>query len=187
MKGGSNINYYVDENINRKSLKPNTYVEIVVGDTEIVRGKIKEVISKKAPKDGLIKVKLQSGKVGKVIKIITKEEIQLENFKILNLFFHSKSHYTIYNKKDKKYSLMEKEKHNRKITYLMIFSSKELAESTLKRSKCNDENHQVVKLNPNKNLYKNVQHINADFVLIDMKRTIIKSKLKEYESKFLAI
>lgn len=179
--------YYLDTSINRKDLKYNTYVEIVIGDKEIVRGKIEEVISKKVAKDGSIKVKLQNGKIGKVIKIITKDEIELENFKILNMFFHEKSHYTIYNKHENRYTLLEKEKNNRKVTYLMIFSDKDLAEHTLKKSKYNNETHRVIKLNPNKNLSKTIQNIDVDVILIDMKRTILKSKFKEYESKFLSI
>lgn len=160
------------------------YVEILIGDTELKRGKIKSVISKTTPKDGLIRVELVSGDIGKCVKIISKDEIEIENFKFFNLFLHNKYYYSLYNNEQRQYFFLERTyKHNIKARNLMLFSSKERAEETLNKSNHLKNNYNVVRLNPNKKLSDIVKDIPCHLLIIDLSKVITKNKLKELENK----
>lgn len=181
------MKHYIQHDIDRKALKKHTKVEIVIEDKEICKGLIDEVLSKTTPKNGKIRVRLTDGKIGTVTKIITPDEVKLEEFKFLNRFFYSKEIYSLYNKKEKTYQLIQRidKTQNKVYNHILIFSDKELAINTFKNTKYDTKDFCIVKLNRNKRIYENFKNNKIHYVRIDMKKTTSIIKFKKLEDKYL--
>lgn len=158
------------------------YVEIIIGDRELKRGKIKRIISKEKRKDGMVKVELITGEQGRVVKILTRDDFELENFKFFNLFFHSKEHYIIYNSKKRENLVITKERKGLEVKHFIIFSDKKLAESVLQRSHYIKKGYNIRTLN--KNLSSYINKLEADLIILNMERTVLKKKFFELEERF---
>lgn len=178
------IKTYIYQEINKKDLKKGTLVEIIIGDDTVKRGRIHEVISKTTPKDKMYRVELTNGSKGKVIKIISKDEVELENFKFFNILFYSKNVYSLYDCDNQNYITISKKDSN--LTNLLIFTDIEQARKTINKSQDKFGRCKVNKLHPKKRISENFKKINRiDYVIIDNAKKVSFSKFKELEEQFL--
>ena len=177
---------YIFQEIKKDELRVGLLVEVLVGDNEIVRGKIKNIKSKTVPKDKMIKVELRDGTIGKVIKIVTNSDVELENFKFFNILFFEKEIYSIFNTSDRKYQLIKKEvTSDTGLRYLFIFSNKQDAENTCKKINDKLNNCKVTKLNMSKKISENFKYVNnIDYIIINNAKKVSFEKFKQLENEF---
>ena len=178
------IKSYIYQEIDKKDLKKGTLVDIIIGEGTIKRGRIKELKSKTTPKDKMHKVELTNGLIGKVIKIVSKDEVELENFKFFNILFYSKEVYSIYNCEQRNYTTINKK--DSELQHILIFTGKEEASDMINKSKEKFNNCKVNKLHPNKRISENFKKVNKiDYVIINNTKKVSFSKFKELENQFL--
>lgn len=175
---------YIYQEIDKKDLQKGTLVDIAIGEDTIIRGRIKQVKSKTTPKDGMYKVELNNGSIGKVLKIVSNNEVELENFKFFNILFYSKNVYSIYNYEKQNYTTINKKDSN--LEYILIFTNESEALKTLNKSKEKFANCKVNKLHPNKKISENFKKVNkVDYVIINNTKKVSFKKFKELEVEFL--
>lgn len=134
----------------------------------------------------MYKVELTNGSVGKVIKIVSKDEVDLENFKFFNILFYSKEVYSIYNCDLQNYFTINKK--DSELQHILIFTDKEEAYTTINKSKEKFNNCKVNKLHPKKRISENFKKVNKiDYVIINNTKKVSFKKFKELENEFLKI
>lgn len=78
----------------RSNVRTGLMVEIASGE-QLHKGIVVEILSKGGNSDG-IKVKLSTGEVGNVKRLVSKQEVRLESFKFWNLFLNANRIFSIY-------------------------------------------------------------------------------------------
>ena len=173
----------------RSSIKIGMLVDIVKIEDRLsqnhTRGYVMEIISNSNTKKGIL-VKLTTGEVGNVKKILTQEDIKSENFKFWNLFFYSKQIYTIWDKKNKNILVINhKNKYTSKIEKTsMIFDSENIAKDFIKDTIYDNSNYMISRLNMNKRIHENLKKINIDVVRININKRVFFDRFIELENHF---
>ena len=169
---------YVNIDLTKKSnFKPNMLVDINI-DGQIKRGWILEVLSSGNAAEG-IKVKLTNGEVGRVFGVPNKNELERKNFKFYNLLMNSTEIYLIFERKENTLFI-----HNDQ--YIYLFSSKELADISIKNTIFDDKRFclrgfpNVTKflryLDKNEFIYK--------MIIIDKTRQLLKEQFLDLYKRF---
>lgn len=136
-----------------------------------------KIRTKTVPKNKVIKVELTCGTVGKVIKIITKDDLKTENFKYFNKLFYLKDVYSVYDNNNRTYKTILNKKGS---LCVVIFTDKDDCNSFINNkigNKCS-----CAKLNMNKNISENfhkIEHI--DYIIINNEKIVEFKKFKALE------
>lgn len=177
----------------RENIKVGMLVEIVKEEDketqELTRGFIAEIISTKSNKKG-VKVRLTTGEVGRVKKLITVDQLKTENFKFWNIFFYLPKIYSIWDSKERKYLVIDHlNKNTGKIEKTaLLFDSKEEATKFLKSTKYGqDKNFVVNELNRRKRIHENFKTLTIDCFRVNLTKKLTYDKLIELEEKFLSV
>lgn len=162
-------------------------VEIVAEEDKSTQKLTRGYILKIITKDGRAKkitVILTSGKKGIVKRIITKEELKRENFKFYNIFFFDKKIYSIWNKKENKYLVVDHlNKTSGNIEKLaFLFNDNTIAQKVL--SQLNDKDYMLRCINRKKDIVENFKTLDIQFFSINQDRKLSYERLIEWESYF---
>lgn len=177
------------DNTKRDNIVVGLLVDIVEdknkNNQELTRGYIKRIISNKDCKKG-IKVELTNGAVGNIKEVPTRNEIKKETFKFYNEFFYLENLYVIWDKKNKRYYIMNR---TNKLTYeiektLLIFSTVEEASKIIKGTPLESKDYMIRPIRRNKFLYLFFKDYDIDMFSINTKRKVSFEKMKELESYF---
>lgn len=174
---------YIYKEIDKKDLKKGMYVDILINDSELKRGRLVEIISKTRPKDGLYKAKIATGEEGKVVNIVTKSELETDNFKFFNKLFFEKELYTLFDTSLNSFFISYKNIKNQKKNFVLIFTSKLIAEKSLETNSKIDRTIKVRSINRNRKIHEVFSGIEVDYFVIDLDRIIQKEKFIELENK----
>lgn len=174
---------------NRKDIKIGMLVDIVAekdkGKDVLTRGYVIKVLSQANNKKG-VKVELQTGEIGHVEHIVTKEELRLENFKFYNRFFFEKQLYSVWNKETRKFLVFNhtNEALRRIEKTALLFDSEEEAQKFIKGSKYDTKEHIIRPIHRKKPIVDLFSQSGADFFRINATRKLSKEKLQEWENYF---
>lgn len=169
---------YIDIDLTKKNNFQAGMLVDISCNNNIVRGWIEKVLSSGNSSDG-IKVRLTNGQEGRVYGIPNPSDLERKNFKFYNLLMNSQELYLIfYRKENRLFTLNDK--------FLYIFSSKELAENSIKNTMF--ENKEFM-LRPFGNMtklftYLKKQNVQYSMVIIDKTRQLTKPQLEELYKKF---
>ena len=152
---------------------------------EITMGYVKRVVSNKDCKKG-IKVELTNGAIGHVKGIPSKNDIKKETFKFYNIFFYQEKLYSIWDKKNKKFLVLNrKNKINNKFEKtILLFSSEEIAIEKIKGTSLANKNFLIRPIRRNKFIYEFFKNYDIDVYSINLERKLTKLKMKELEEHF---
>lgn len=152
---------------------------------EVTRGCVKRIISNTDRKKG-IKVELTNGKIGAVVGIPSKSDIQKETFKFYNVFFYQDKIYAIWDKKSNKFLVLDRinKVSGKKERTLLLFSSEDIAKSVIKGTSLEDKNYLLRPIKRNKPIVVVFKEYNIDVYSIDTKRKLTALKMKELEEHF---
>lgn len=182
---------YVDIDV---TLKENIIVGLLVDIVEeqnkstqkITRGRVKRIISNSDCNRG-IKVELTNGAIGHSKGVPNKNEIKKDNFRFYNLFFYQEYIYSIWDKKNNNFLVVNREnKINHKFEKsIFLFSSKEIAESKIKGTSLDNNNYLIRSIKrKNKPITIFFKNYDIDYFLIDNSKKINKIRFNELESQF---
>lgn len=174
---------YIYKEIDKKDLRKGVYVDILINDNELKRGKLLSVISKARPKDGLYKVKIATGEEGRVVNIATKSELETDNFKFFNKLFYEKELYTLFDTSSNSFFISNKRVRNQNKNFILIFTSKSIAEKSLEGNNKVDGNIKVRSINRNRKIHEVFSKIEVDYFVINLDRIVQKEKFIELENK----
>lgn len=154
---------------------------------EITRGYVKRLISNSDCKKG-IKVELTNGAIGHIQGIPSKNEIKKDKFKFYNIFFYQEYIYSIWDKKEKKFFIMNRKNNltNKIEKTLLLFSSKELLEKKIKGTIFENSKEYIIRSikRKNKDIATFFKDYEFDTVSIDFERKLSKEQLIKLEKKF---
>lgn len=174
---------------NRKEIQVGMLVDIVSqkdkGTDRLTRGYIIKILSQANNKKG-VKVELQSGDVGHVDHVVTKEELKMENFKFYNRFFFEKELYTVWDKKKKCFLAHPHYNQQRGSTELtaLLFDSKEDAKQLLKGTPYDTPDYVIRPFGRKKHIVDLFEKQKIAYFRINGERKISFEKMKEWESYF---
>lgn len=152
---------------------------------EVTRGYVKRVISNSDRKKG-IKVELTSAAIGTVVGVPLKAEIEKEMFKFYNIFFYQEHIFALWSKKENQYFVISRKNTltNQMEKTLLLFSDKNLAESTIKGTSLDNKNFSIRAINRRKPIFMIFNDYKIDFYSIDMKHKLSKERFRELEKRF---
>ena len=175
---------------NRKNIKVGMLVDIVAekdkGNDSLTRGYVVKVLSQANNKKG-VKVQLQTGEIGHVDHIVTKEELRLENFKFYNRFFFEKELYSIWNKQTRQFLVFDhvnEAKSNNIEKTALLFDSEAKAKIFVQGTKYSDSDHLIRPIHRRKPIVELFSQTNPDYYRINGTRKLSKEKLQEWEQYF---
>ena len=144
----------------------------------ITRGWIDKILSSGNSADG-IKVQLTNGTTGRVYGIPNPSDLERKNFKFYNLLMNSTEVWLIFYRKENKLFVLNDK-------YLYLFSSKELAENSIKGTMFEDKQYMLRPFPTVTKLltYINKNHVSFDMIIIDKSRQLTKSQFEELYKRF---
>ena len=166
----------------RKHIKVGMLVVIKEEETkELMRGYVKEIITKNNAKKGIL-VRLRSGKVGRVVEIPDRNKVKTEQFKFLNEFLYLKDIYSIWDNENRKFIVLKSRNENTAV----LFSSKDDAFEFIKEKELNKRFNKlsVNRLNRKKLIVENFKTLDIKYFIIDKKIKISHDVLREKEIQF---
>ena len=179
------------------TIKDNICVGLVVDIVEdknrstqiITTGCVKKIISNKDCKRG-IKVELTNGATGHIKGIPSKNDIKKEAFKFYNLFFYKEDIYSLWDKSQNKFLIINRlnrlNKLNKNIEKtLFLFSSLEEAEKSIKGTSLDNKNISIRKIRrKNKSICTFFKNYDINVYYINMNKKLTNIKLEELEKRF---
>lgn len=186
IEGGFNM---LDGTI-KKNIQIGMLVEIVKKEDQptgkLTRGYVRRILTNSQKHTRGIKVECSSGDIGRVQRILTKENIRNENFKFYNTFFFLKKIYSIWDSTNNHYLIVDynnvSKKSIEKTSFL--FETFEDATSFIKGTKYNTKDYPVREINRKKFIFENFSKIGTEFIRINKERKLSMEKLKEWEAYF---
>lgn len=177
----------MDNIISKDNICVGMLVDIVADEDratqEMTRGYIREIVTKgnTAKK---ITVILTSGKKGTVKKIVTKEDVKRENFKFYNIFFFDKKIYSIWDRKNNKYLVMDhlNKTSGTKERLSFLFNDYKIGQDVL--NKLNNDNYMLRAINRKKPIVENFKTLNVEYFSINRDRKLSFGRLVEWENYF---
>lgn len=171
------------EMIRRKDVQVGMLVEIEC-ENNIIRGYITDIHTKTNNAKQVI-VKIKTGEVGKVVHLVTREEMEMERFKYYNRFFYEQTILSIWDKKINKYYILEETqpKTNKTRHYAYLFTDERVAKSVL--SSLKDDRYMLRRLNRKKRIGENFKTLHLTHYRINEERRITVKNLGEREQDYL--
>lgn len=172
----------------KKQFRPGVLVEIETesdkGTGKLTRGRILRVLSKENQKKG-IKVELTTGETGRIKHVPTLDEIRLENFKFYNQFFFLPKIFSIWNKKERCYLLLDYPNAKGMVEKTaFLYETKGDAEELLKLLKLPASDFMVKEINRRKPISQNFKSLDVDVYRLNRDRKLTYEKLNELEHYF---
>ena len=169
--------------INKKQLQLGMLVDIQMNNT-VKRGYITKIISQGNSKKG-VKVRLHTGEEGRVERIITKDDIRLENFKFYNRFFFLPHLYTVWNRTENSFLIFEHTPAHKQVPEktALLFDSEENAMLFLENTPFQPPHYEVRRIHRKKPIADLFQH-KPDYFRINGERKISLDRLNEWEYYF---
>ncbi|NLZ35802.1 MAG: YwbE family protein [Clostridiales bacterium] len=182
---------YLDVDV---TIKDNICIGLVVDIVEdknkssqiITQGCVKRIISNKDCKKG-IKVELTNGAIGHIKGIPSKNDIKKETFKFYNIFFYQEYIYSIWDKKNNKFLVLNRlnKLKNKVEKTILLFSSNEIANEKIKGTSLDNKNFSIRSIRrKNKTINNFFKNYEVDYYSIDTTRKLSKEKMEEYEKRF---
>lgn len=174
---------------NRKDIQIGMLVEIISNEGKrknaVTRGYVVKILSQANNKKG-VKVQLNTGEVGHVDHIVTKEELRLENFKFYNRFFFEKQLFTLWSKETRNFVVFEhyNKAKNRIEKTALLFDSEKEAKQFIKGTSFDTPDHLIRPIHRRKPIIELFSKTDVEFFRINGTRKISKEKLNEWEYYF---
>ncbi|WPS85600.1 YwbE family protein (plasmid) [Brevibacillus halotolerans] len=153
---------------------------------KLTRGYVRRILTNSPNHHRGIKVELTTGDIGRIQRILSKEDIRLENFKFYNKFFFRKKIFSIWDSANRHYLIVDHynvAKHStEKISFL--FESAENARTFMKGTKFDSKDFPIREINRNKPIADSFTKIGTEFIRINIERKLSMDKLKEWEFMF---
>ncbi|MFF2532299.1 YwbE family protein [Brevibacillus sp. NPDC058079] len=174
----------------KRNIKIGMLVDIVLKKDQptgkLTRGYVKRILTNSPQHHRGIKVELTSGDIGRTQRIVTRDEIKLENFKFYNTFFFLKKIYSIWDSAKKHYLIVDhynaSNQSTEKVSFL--FDTAEDAQHFIKGTKYDSKDYFIREINRNKPIADNFSMIGTEFIRINVERKLSLDKLRERESYF---
>lgn len=173
----------------KKNIKIGMLVDIIAEEDKesgkLSRGYVQKILSQANHSKG-IKVQLTDGKIGRIQRVITKDELRLENFKFYNRFFFLPVLYTIWDKKEGHFLvILHRNPNNDRIERTaFLFDSLEEAKKMIKGTPYDHEDYPIRTIHRKKTLAELLTPLQIDFIRINGSRKISFERLKEWEYYF---
>ena len=171
----------------KKNFRPGMLVEIETEEDKVrdtvTRGVIVKVLSKGNQEKG-IKVELDTGEVGRVYSVPTKDEMRRETFKFYNTFFFLPKIYSVWHKKEKKYYTLAYPSKSGNEKTAFLFVDKGEGERLMEMMNLSATEYIVKEINRKKFIHENFKTLEVDTYRINLNRKLTADKLKELEQYF---
>lgn len=169
---------YLNVDVTVKSnFKPNMLVDIN-NNGIIERGWIAKILSSGNASDG-IKVQLTNGSIGRIHGVPNKNELERKNFKFYNLLMNNNEIYMIFDKTENQLFIL-------KNTYIYLFSSKEIAEASIKNTVFDNKQFMLQRFPSVTKLLKYIEKHDLKYraIVIDKTRQLSKTQFEDVYKKF---
>lgn len=172
----------------KKNFRPGMVVDIETEEDKVrdtvTRGVIAQVLSKGNQTKG-IKVQLTTGETGRVYGLPTKEEIRMENFKFYNQFFFLPKMFSIWNKIERKYLILDYPNQRGAVEKTaFLFEDKKEAEDLLHLLQLSQKEYMVKEINRRKPISENFKTLEVDVYRLNRDRKLTYERLNELEHYF---
>lgn len=174
---------------NRKNLQIGMLVEIISNEEKgkdiVSRGYITKIISQQNSKKG-VKVRIHTGQEGRVVHVVTKEELRLENFKFYNQFFFLPYLYTVWDETAKNFLVFDYIPKNKTVPErtALLFESEEMAREFLKGTVYDSPSYKIRRIHRKKPIVEMFKKVSPDYFRINGERKLSAERLNEWEYKF---
>lgn len=172
--------HYVDIDLSdRKKIKPGMKVEISEKGSTI-RGVIQEILTKQ-PSQSALKVRLTNGKEGRLLGVLSKVDLEREEFQFYNLLLNHSNICALFVRKENQCYATRKEIQGHVYLTVYLFDDARKAKELLKGSKFDHKDYYIRPLS-------RIDLITVlypyDFYVINLKHRISFAALQQYEEKF---
>lgn len=172
----------------KKNFRPGMVVDIETEEDKardtVTRGVIAQILSKGNQPKG-VKVQLTTGEVGRVYGLPSKEEIRMENFKFYNQFFFLPKMYSIWNKTERKYLILDYPTQRGTVEKTaFLFEEKKGAEDLLQLLQLSPKVYMVKEINRKKPISENFKTLEVDVYRLNRDRKLTYERLNELEHYF---
>ncbi|MBP1308952.1 putative repeat protein (TIGR03833 family) [Paenibacillus sp. 1182] len=174
----------------RKNIKIGMLVDIVKKKDQptgnLTRGYVKRLLTNSPNHHRGIKVELINGDIGRCQRILTKDDIRLENFKFYNQFFFLNKIFSIWDSSQNHYLIID---HNNVSSGTLektsfLFDTFEDASAFIKGTKYDSKDYPIREINRRKSIFDNFCNIGTQFIRINKERKLSLDKLNEWENYF---
>ncbi|ADO59716.1 YwbE family protein [Paenibacillus polymyxa] len=174
----------------RKNIKIGMLVDIVKKKDQptgnLTRGYVQRLLTNSPNHHRGIKVELTNGDIGRVQRILTKDDIRIENFKFYNHFFFLNKIFSIWDASQNHYLIIDYNNvsNGTREKTSFVFDTFEGACAFLKGTKYDSKDYPIREINRRKLIFDNFNKIGTEFVRINKDRKLSMDKLKEWECYF---
>lgn len=175
--------------ISKKDIQLGMLVEIIakedIGKDTVSRGYVTKIISQQNSKKG-VKVRIHTEQEGRVVHIVTKDELRLENFKFYNQFFFLPYLYTVWDETTKNFLVFDYTPKNKTIPErtALLFESEDMAREFLKGTLYDSPPYQIRRIHRKKPIVELFHKVSPDYFRINGERKLSAERLNEWEYKF---